>query len=180
MIPKNKDSFIQKFSSDFKANFVFSNLKPAIIVLAYRIASFFALNRYKVIKWLGLPIRVLYRVIIEWFLGIEIPDVVKSGGGLTIHHGVGLVLNPKVTLGENVILRNNTTIGHKTDPQKNYLGAPTIGNNVNIGANVVIIGDINIGSNVIIGAGAVVVKNVPSNSVVAGNPARIIKQIPEL
>lgn len=48
---------------------------------------------------------------------------------------------------------------------------------MNIGSNVCIIGEIKIGDNVIIGAGTVVVKDVPSNVVVVGNPARIIKHI---
>ena len=55
--------------------------------------------------------------------------------------------------------------------------APTIGNNVNIGSNTCIIGGISIGDNVIIGAGSVVVKDVPSNVVIAGNPARIIRHL---
>lgn len=56
-------------------------------------------------------------------------------------------------------------------------GRPKIGNNVLVGANVTIIGDITIGDNVIIGAGSVVVKNVPSNCVIVGNPAKILKTI---
>lgn len=54
-------------------------------------------------------------------------------------------------------------------------GRPIIGNNVNLGANVVIIGNIHIGDNVIVGAGSVVVKDIPDNCIVAGNPARIIR-----
>jgi len=49
-------------------------------------------------------------------------------------------------------------------------GSPIIGNNVNIGSNSCIIGHVTIGDNVIIGAGSIVVKDVPSNVVVAGNP----------
>ena len=55
--------------------------------------------------------------------------------------------------------------------------APTIGNNVNIGSNVCIIGGILIGNNVVIGAGSIVVKDIPDNVVVAGNPAKIIRYI---
>lgn len=55
--------------------------------------------------------------------------------------------------------------------------SPVIGDNVDIGANVVIIGGICIGDNVVIGVGSVVTKDVPKGSVVVGNPARIIKQI---
>ena len=146
-------------------------------MVAYRLTSFFAQHKNRVVKFLGYPIRILYRIFIEWILGVEIPDVVQSGGGLTIHHGIGLVLNPTVILGENVILRNNTTIGHKTDRNGISLGSPTLGNNVDVGANVVILGNITIGNNSIIGAGSVVIKDVPANCVVAGNPSRIIKYL---
>lgn len=64
-----------------------------------------------------------------------------------------------------------TTLGAKGN------GRPVIGNNVTLGANVTIIGHVHIGNNVIVGAGSVVVKDVPDNCVVAGNPARIIKYL---
>lgn len=71
------------------------------------------------------------------------------------------------------ICRQCTTIGKKIDGCNDLI--PTIGNNVTLGANVVIIGDIHIGNNVIIGAGSVVCKDIPDNSIAAGNPAQIIK-----
>ena len=54
--------------------------------------------------------------------------------------------------------------------------APIIGNNVDIGANVSIIGPVEIGDNVIIGAGSVVVKNISSNKIAVGNPAKEVKE----
>lgn len=54
--------------------------------------------------------------------------------------------------------------------------APIIGSNVDIGANVSIIGPVNIGDNVIIGAGSVVVKNISSNKIAVGNPAKKVKE----
>lgn len=57
---------------------------------------------------------------------------------------------------------------------KTHRGVPKIGNNVTIFANSVIIGPVSIGDNVVIGAGSVVVKNVPDNVIVGGNPAKIL------
>jgi len=95
------------------------------------------------------------------------------GERLVMYHPYATFLNCK-KIGDNCIVRNCTTIGNKDENQNLR---PTIGNNVNIGVNVAIIGDITIGNNVIIGAGSVVVKDVPSNCVVAGNPAHIIRRI---
>lgn len=89
------------------------------------------------------------------------------------YHSFSTILSCK-SIGDNFVVRNNTTIGNKNDDRAIR---PIIGNNVCIGANSVIIGSIRIGNNVIIGAGAVVVKDVPDNCIVAGNPARIIKYL---
>ena len=94
-------------------------------------------------------------------------------GGLVVYHPYATVINAK-KIGKNFTFRTGLTIGNKNND--NTL-LPTIGNNVEVGANVVIIGDIEIGDNVTIGAGSVVVKSVPSNCVIAGNPARIIKML---
>ena len=68
-------------------------------------------------------------------------------------------------------MRQFTTIG-----KANGDACPTIGNNVTLGANVTIIGDVKIGDNCIIGAGAVVVKDVPADSIVVGNPGKVISK----
>lgn len=59
-------------------------------------------------------------------------------------------------------------------------GKITIGNNVMVGVNTVILKDVSIGNNVVIGAGSIVTKNIPNNSVAAGNPAKVIFSIEEL
>lgn len=93
------------------------------------------------------------------------------GGGVLCYHPFATVINAN-KIGENFVFRNSITIGNKNNEIHKI---PTIGNNVDVGANAVIIGDIEIGDNVVIGAGAVVVKSVPSNSIVVGNPARILE-----
>jgi serine acetyltransferase len=102
---------------------------------------------------------------------------VRAGKGLILYHGQALVINQNVIIGDNCTLRNSVTIGHKKLADGSLSKCPQIGNNVDIGANACIIGDITIGDNVIIGAGAVVVKDVPAYSIVAGNPARILNQL---
>lgn len=62
-----------------------------------------------------------------------------------------------------------TTLGKKGDNR------PVIGDNVSLGCNVTIIGGVHIGNNVTVGAGSVVVKDVPDNCIVAGNPAKVIR-----
>lgn len=96
------------------------------------------------------------------------------GGGIYVAHPIATFLNAK-SIGTNFSCRHCTTIGNKIDGRNDMV--PTIGDNVTVGANVCIIGDIHIGNNVTIGAGSVVVKDVPDNCIVAGNPAKIIKHI---
>jgi putative colanic acid biosynthesis acetyltransferase WcaB len=126
---------------------------------------------------LKLPARLIYQLIVEWFLGIEIPWNTEVGPGLRLLHGVALVVNAETVIGKNCTLRHCTTIGNKILADGTPSGSPRIGNNVEVGSNVVILGPVTIGDGVVIGAGAVVIKDIPPYSVVAGNPARIIRTI---
>lgn len=155
---------------DWKANS--RNLKARLVLASYRLAQL--LGKYLLIKILFVWYLALYHVLVEWILGIEIPRKLRAGKGLILYHGQGLVVNQDVCIGENCTLRNSTTIGHKLLADGSLSPCPKIGNHVDIGANVCIIGNVTIGDNVKIGAGSVVVKDVPSNCIVAGNPARIL------
>ncbi len=110
-----------------------------------------------------------------WFTKGEIPCKIfrstKIAGGMMCYHPFATVINAK-SIGRNFQFRNGLTVGNKYNDNSLL---PTIGNDVTVGAQVVIIGNISIGDNVVIGAGSVVVKDVPSNCVIAGNPAKIIK-----
>lgn len=97
----------------------------------------------------------------------------QIAGGLMCYHPFATVINAK-SIGKNFQFRNGLTIGNKNNDNRLV---PIIGDNVTVGPNAVIIGDIVIGDHVVIGAGAVVVKDVPSNCVVAGNPAKVIKTL---
>lgn len=84
--------------------------------------------------------------------------------------GIGCVIHAMAEIGDNCKISQNVTIAAKDGK------APKIGNNVFIGANSVIIGGVEIGDNCFIGALSLVNKSFPSNSVIVGNPARILKK----
>lgn len=148
-----------------------NNTKGKVIAILFRTASY--VSQSKVRKILFFPYLIFYRFFVEWILGIEIPWQTQINRGLKIYHGQSTVINKSVTIGENCTIRHCTTIGNS----KEGGGCPVIGDNVEIGANVCILGQVTIGDYVVIGAGSVVVRSIPSRSVVVGNPARVIKVI---
>jgi putative colanic acid biosynthesis acetyltransferase WcaB len=154
------------------------NFKGRIVVCSYILMRYFRVRMDNNIKKIiFIPIILIYKIITDLILKCEIPASVKIGDGLVIHHAIGLVINSQVVIGDNVTLKHNTTIGNKEGLNGENLGSPIIGNNVIIGPHSIIIGPIKIGDNSIIGAGSVVIRDVPSNAIVAGNPARVIKLI---
>jgi serine O-acetyltransferase len=96
-------------------------------------------------------------------------------GGLKIMHSSGCVIVP-YKAGKNLTIFQGVTIGDGLKTSKRGKRNPEIGNNVTIMPNSVVAGGILIGNNVTIGAGSVILKDVPSNCTVVGNPARIVKK----
>lgn len=106
--------------------------------------------------------------------GVEISYKTQIGRGFVLGHPNSIVITSNAVLGENVHLTKGVLIGLSKSGR--HVGSPSIGNNVFIGANAVVVGGISIGDNVFIASNAFVNFDVPANSIVIGNPA-IIKPI---
>jgi putative colanic acid biosynthesis acetyltransferase WcaB len=165
---------IQDIFQDWHVNQT-TSLKCRLILVMFRITQTASKLPFP-FSLISFPCRFLYQVIIEYLLGVEIPFDTQIGSNLQLHHAHSLVINSQTTIGNNCILRHCTTIGNKKTADGSSSGSPQIGNYVEIGCNVVILGGITIGDYAVIGAGSVVIKDVVSGTVVAGNPAKVIKK----
>lgn len=153
---------------DWKANR--GSPKGRIVMLLFRSCQF--LRRLPCGLWLlGAPLLAAYVFFVHWLLGIELDYQTEIGPGLTIRHGVGIVVHRDVKIGAGCILRQAVTIGERTPGGR----CPVLGNRVEMGAGAIILGGINLGDGAIVGAGSVVLCDVEARTVVAGNPATVIR-----
>ena len=147
--------------------------------------GFWALWVYRFGRWrIGLRPRIVRQLLYPLYLflhkavqvtaGIELPCEVRIGHNFVIDHFGGIVISGYASFGDNCRIRNGCVVGlaRIDDPC-----APTVGHNVDIGAGAKLLGRITIGDNVVIGANAVVVCDVPSDSIAVGVPARISPRV---
>ncbi|MBH0178730.1 MAG: serine O-acetyltransferase [Nitrospira sp.] len=145
------------------------------VILTY--AGFHALLAYRIshrLKAMGVPF--LPRAISQlarWLTGVEIHPSATIGTGFFIDHGMGVVIGETAEIGDYVTLFQGVTLGG-TGKERGKRH-PTLGNHVVVGAGAKILGGITIGDNVKIGANSVVLKSVAANSTVIGVPGRVIK-----
>lgn len=123
------------------------------------------------------PLSVFYRILYRRarnIYGIELPYTAQVGQNVIFEHQHGIVVHGNASIGDNTIVRQGVTMGIR------YLhdleGAPTIGQNVNIGAGAQILGRVKVGDNVTIGANAVVLNDIPDGETVVGIPAKPIQK----
>ena len=131
-----------------KANYYFSNNKFLYVIY-----------RYKLLK-------------LSEKYGYQIQYSTKIGKGLYLGHRGTVVINGNAILGNNINIATGVTIGQENRGKR--VGVPTIGNDVWIGSNAVIVGNINIGNNVLIAPNSFINFDIPDNCVVLGNPGKII------
>lgn len=105
--------------------------------------------------------------------GIQIPVGTNIGEGLKIGHFGNIVINPQAVIGRNFSIAQGCLIGNA---QGKKAGVPKIGDNVIMCANSMILGGVTIGNFVMIAPGAFVNFDVPDNSIVIGNPGKIIRK----
>lgn len=141
-------------------------------IVFHRIGHYCHVHGYKAALFI---IRVLSKFKIINNHNSEIPFSTEFGPGLYIGHFNSITVNAHMKFGRNINIHKGATIGRENRGFRK--GVPTIGNNVYIGINAVITGRITVGDNVLIGPNTHVNFDVPSDSVVYGNPA-IIKHSP--
>ena len=128
-------------------------------------------------RWIRMPWGLMHLVLSklsEIFFGIFIGVSAKIGRRLVIEHFGAIIIHGGSVIGDDCILRQGVTLGNKNLDEP--LDAPILGSRVNIGAGAKIFGKVTIGDDVDIGANAVVISDVPSNHIAVGVPARIISK----
>lgn len=106
--------------------------------------------------------------------GLEVSTSAKIGEGLYLGHPYNITIGHGAILGKNVNLNKGCTIGRENRGKRK--GIPTIGNNVYIGINATVVGNVNIGDDVMIAPNAFVNFDVPAHSIVVGNPGTVISK----
>ncbi len=120
----------------------------------------------------------------RFLTGIEIHPGAKIGKNLFIDHGMGVVIGESSVIGDNVTLYHGVTLGGispavNSEDQINSKRHPTLLNNVIVGSSAQVLGPITIGECARIGANTVVLKDVPANATMVGNPAKNISTKPD-
>jgi serine O-acetyltransferase len=143
-------------------------LKPlfqlgTLAVASYRFSHWVVTIRISVLRYLlTIPAGIL-RALSQILTGVRIVSTAEIGPGLVIHTPYGIFV-PKCKIGYNCALNSGVVIGARTPP---------IGNNVYFGPGAKVMGGARLGNNVVVAANALVITDVPDNTTIMGNPARI-------
>jgi len=171
---EHQPSLRQLIAEDYRANGR-DWTRPGFRALAtYRFGVWRMSIRSKIFR---APFSLVYRCMFRRcrnVYGVELPYSAKVGRRVVIEHQHGIVIHGNSVIGDGCHIRQGVTLGNKSLDAP--FDAPTLGNNVNVGAGAKILGKITIGDGASIGANAVVLKDVPAGALAVGVPARIISQ----
>lgn len=137
------------------------------VILVYRFGSW-QTRQLRLLRWTLEPLYRVAYLLVQCLWGIELPRTAKIGPGLYIGHFGGIVVSGSAVIGANCTLMHGVTIGQSGCGET--LGVPEIGDDVFIGPGAKLIGKIRVGNNVKVGANVVVHKDVPDNAVLALAP----------
>lgn len=166
------------FKKEIKATFERDPAATSLLEVLLTYSGLQAIIFYRIAhRLLKMKIPFLPRLISQFarlLTGIEIHPGAVIGEGLFIDHGMGVVIGETSVIGDNVTLFQGVTLGG-TGKERGKRH-PTLGDNIVVGGGAKILGDVHIGDNVQIGANAVVIRSVPPNSTVVGIPGRVVKK----
>jgi len=145
------------------------------VVLTY--PGFHAITLHRLtheVHHLGIPLLPKLMALANRFLtGVEIHPAARIGGGLFIDHGMGVVIGETTIIGENCVLFHQVTLGGTgKECGKRH---PTLMDNVVVGGGAKVLGNITLGRDVYIGANSVVLSDVPEHCTVVGIPGRVVR-----
>ena len=159
----------------FKLTGIRGFMKAIIRIPGFRFTYFFRkASKHKKNSLRGL-IYLLFKRRYAFKYGFQIPIGTKIGKGFFIGHFGYIVINENVVIGDYCNIAHGVTIGQASRGKRR--GVPKLGDFVWIGTGAVIVGNVNIGSNVLIAPNTFVNFDVPDNSIVIGNPGKIIKKM---
>ncbi len=137
--------------------------------------GFQAVWGYRLARWLMRAHIPLVGVVLQRFsevwTGISIPPEAIIGPGLLIQHFGGIVINGNAVIGSDCTFHHGVTIGNRVPGGP----SPRVGHRVMMGVGAVVLGGITVGDDVEIGANAVVVTSIPDGAVAVGIPARVVR-----
>lgn len=149
--------------------------KSQVIMAAFRQAQ-----RWQRTSAAPRPLRAMgvtaYKVLTTWLLGVELPPETEVGPELRLLHPQAIVVNGASRIGARCILRASTTLGNVMHADGSDTASPTLGDDVELGVGVIVVGPVTIGDGARVGAGAVVIRDVPAGAVAVGNPARVLER----
>jgi serine O-acetyltransferase len=170
-------SFFEEIRRDFTAPLERDPVGPNWLDVLFSYPGVHAVVAYRVIHRLqriGVPVLPrFFAHLVRCATGIEIHPAARIGAGIFIDHGMGVVIGATTVIGENVTLYQGVTLGG-TSLDRVGKRHPTLEDEVVVGVDALVLGNIRIGRKARIGAGAVVLKDVPSDATVVGVAARVV------
>lgn len=159
-----------------KARWLYGTDTPKLVLRAWLSDATLSMVLYRLMAWFntrlwGKPFAFLCHKLNAILCGCVIGMNTKFGRRFLILHSVGIVVNSAIIAGNDITLESGVVIGAEKGK------SPTLGNNIFLGSGAKVVGSLTIGDGVSIGANAVVVKDVQENTVVGGVPAKTLRRL---